>query len=167
MPFKKFGRNDAQDSRYDEDYYGNQQKDRQDRDDYDYDREPEEDRREEPRPAARRQAFSGAAFSMKLMKPTAYSDGTAIADELINNNAVIINLENADAEVASNLIFFLDGVIYAIGGHLKAVSANTFMLAPGNMEISEAGEDSREEEPEPAPQSSGYGYQGYGSGYRG
>ena len=166
MPFKRFGRNDSQDSRYDEDYYGRTPSDREDEG---YENEGEEEKREEPRPAPRRQSFggAGATYSMKLMKPTAYSDGTAIADELINNNAVIINLENADAEVASNLIFFLDGVIYAIGGHLKAVSANTFMLAPGNMEISEAGEDSREEEPEPAPQSSGYGYQGYGSGYRG
>jgi len=166
MPFKRFGRNDSQDSRYDEDYYGRTPSDREDEG---YENEGEEEKREEPRPAPRRQSFggAGATYSMKLMKPTAYTDGTAIADELIANNAVIINLENADAETAANLIFFLDGVIYAIEGHLKPVSANTFMLAPKNMEITEAGGEPEPEEDEPSSAGSGYGYTGYGAGYRG
>ncbi len=166
MPFRKSPKNDSQDPRYDDEYYGRQSDERQG-EDFSYDRE--EEKREETRTDRRRPAFSGATYSLKLMKPTAYSDGTAIADELTANNAVIINLENADAEVAANLIFFLDGVIYAIGGHLKPVSANTFMLAPGNMEITEAGFAGHEDESEPEeePRGSEYGYQGYGSGFRG
>ena len=112
---------------------------------------------EKRRPAAAPAA--GAAYSMKLMKPADYKDGPVIAEELMHGNAVIINLENASAEVASNLIFFLDGVTYAIRGHLKAVSATTFMLTPDTMDIIEADTESREETSE----DSGYGYTGYGS----
>ena len=171
MPFKRFSRGESQESRYDEDYYGKTDNSASNDGGYDYGaEEPAKETREEPRRPAAKSAFqnSGVAYSMKLMKPAAYTDGSAIADELLANNAAIINLEKADAETASNLIYFLDGVIYAIGGHLKQVSANTFMLTPSNMEITEPDAEPEDEtEPEPPQTGSGFGYQGYGSGYRG
>jgi FtsZ-interacting cell division protein YlmF len=48
-----------------------------------------------------------------------------------------MNLENTNKETAANLIYFLSGVIYAINGHMKPVSEDTYMLAPSNMEIAE------------------------------
>jgi cell division inhibitor SepF len=82
---------------------------------------------------------SSAAVTMKLMKPTSYQEGTSIADQLMNNCAVVMNLENTNKETASNLIYFLSGVIYAINGHMKPVSGDTYMLTPNNMEIAEEG----------------------------
>mgnify|MGYP000220701615 CR=1 FL=1 len=82
---------------------------------------------------------SGSAFAMKLIKPTSYQEAPAIADFLINRCAVVLNLEAANKETASNLIYFLTGVSYALGGQIKRVAANTYMLAPENMEISEEG----------------------------
>ena len=82
---------------------------------------------------------SGSAFAMKLIKPTSYKEAPAIADFLINRCAVVLNLESANKETASNLIYFLTGVSYALGGQIKRVAANTYMLAPENMEISEEG----------------------------
>lgn len=82
---------------------------------------------------------SGSAFAMKLIKPTSYKEAPAIADFLINRCAVVLNLEAANKETASNLIYFLTGVSYALGGQIKRVAANTYMLAPENMEISEEG----------------------------
>ena len=82
---------------------------------------------------------SGSAFAMKLIKPTSYKEAPAIADFLINRCAVVLNLESANKETASNLIYFLTGVPYALGGQIKRVAANTYMLAPENMEISEEG----------------------------
>lgn len=82
---------------------------------------------------------AGAAVTMKLMKPTSYQEGTSIADQLMRNCAVVMNLENTNKETASNLIYFLSGVIYAINGHMKPVSGDTYMLTPNNMEITEEG----------------------------
>jgi len=165
MDFFKSKRNTQDnDNQYDENYYGRQE---QETEDYGYSapkQEQDYDRREAP---ARKPAFSsaasGASYSMKLMKPSLYTDGPVIAEELLKGNAVIINLENASAEVASNLIFFLDGVIYAIDGHLKAVSSTTFMLTPRTMDITEADTGAPQTD---AAQDSGFGYAGYGSEIR-
>ncbi len=95
-----------------------------------------------PSVAPKRTGFmstSTAAVTMKLMKPTSYQEGTSIADQLMNNCAVVMNLENTNKETASNLIYFLSGVIYAINGHMKPVSGDTYMLTPNNMEIAEEG----------------------------
>ncbi|MCQ2427872.1 MAG: cell division protein SepF [Clostridia bacterium] len=156
--------NQSADSQYDENYYAKQDQDTVD--DYGYaapkQQEPEYDRRETSASSRARlaSAGTGASYSMKLMKPSLYTDGPVIAEELLKGNAVIINLENASAEVASNLIFFLDGVVYAIDGHLKAVSATTFMLTPRTMDITEAESGTAQETTE----DSGFGYAGYGSG---
>lgn len=163
---KNLKKNDS-DANYSEDYYG-----KNDNDTGDVYEEPIEEApaKEPERPAApARRTYAPAetaAYSMKLMKPVSYDDGPMIADALLQNNAVIINLENASAETAANLIFFLDGVTYAINGHLKPVSANTFMLTPKNMEISEAAPEAPAEAPaEEAPQGFSGGYGGFGGGY--
>ena len=95
-----------------------------------------------PAPAPKRTGYmstSTAAVTMKLMKPSSYQEATTIADQLMNNCAVVMNLENTNKETASNLIYFLSGVIYAINGHMKPVSEDTYMLTPSNMEIAEEG----------------------------
>ena len=165
MNFFKFKNNQERDNSYDEDYYGKNEVDENEGFDSD---EPEEKAapvKEPERPAVRRApaaSDSGASYSMKLMKPVSYDDGPMIANELLANNAVIINLESANAETAANLIYFLDGVTYAINGHLKPVSANTFMLTPRNMEISEAGNDAPSQAEEAAAAQNYQGFGGYG-----
>ncbi len=99
-----------------------------------------------PAPAPQRTSYSavGAQSSsspvaMKLMKPSTYEEGMGIADKLIEGCAVVMNLENTNKETAANLIYFLTGVIYAIDGHMKLVSTDTYMLTPHNMEVTEDG----------------------------
>lgn len=128
---------------FDSNYYGEDTVDMQD--DAIYSAPKAEDTMERPvatAAAPKRTGFmsaSSAAVTMKLMKPTSYQEGTSIADQLMNNCAVVMNLENANKETASNLIYFLSGVIYAINGHMKPVSGDTYMLTPNNMEIAEEG----------------------------
>lgn len=81
----------------------------------------------------------GAAYSIKLMRPTCYEDGKAIANQILSNNAVTVNFLNMDRDSSDNLVLFLDGVIYAINGHMKRVSDDTWLLAPQSMEIDEEG----------------------------
>lgn len=168
MAFRHYQKNDSQNQNYDSDYYSG--KDNGATDDFGYGNAAEQPKAaEQPRQDQRRAPSSGAAYSMKLMKPTSYNDGSYIADALMANNAVIINLENTNEETASNLIYFLVGVTYAIKGHIKQVSASTYMLTPSNMEITEQEQPSQTPPPADggAPADSGYGYQGYGSGFRG
>lgn len=152
--FSKKPRNDASDydSAYDNDYYANDNADipnenafaSAENDDMNIEDTP---KRSGSAYSASSGMSSGSAFAMKLIKPTSYKEAPAIADFLINRCAVVLNLEAANKETASNLIYFLTGVSYALGGQIKRVAANTYMLAPENMEISEEGRRADAETP--------------------
>ena len=72
--------------------------------------------------------------TLKVMKPTAYSDGPDIADKLMDGSTVVLNLEEMNKENAIRLIDFLLGVSHVLEADMKKVSANTIVIAPGGIE---------------------------------
>jgi cell division inhibitor SepF len=56
---------------------------------------------------------------------------------------VVLNLEEADKEVARRLVDFLSGAAYALEGKVKRVSAATYLVTPYNVELE--GDQSLEE----------------------
>lgn len=101
---------------------------------------------------------NSAPVQMKLIRPTTFADGETIANALMQNHPVLIHMENTTKEVAHDLVCFLTGVVYAIGGQVQPVSATTYMLSPHSMEIAE--EVIQPEEAAPADE--GYGFAGFG-----
>ena len=81
--------------------------------------------------------------TLKVMKPTAYSDGPDIADKLMDGSTVVLNLEEMNKENAIRLIDFLLGVAHVLEADMKKVSANTIVIAPGGIEetVNEADRD--------------------------
>ena len=81
--------------------------------------------------------------TLKVMKPTAYSDGPDIADKLMDGSTVVLNLEEMNKENAIRLIDFLLGVAHVLEADMKKVSANTIVIAPGGIEeaVSESEDD--------------------------
>ena len=81
--------------------------------------------------------------TLKVMKPTAYSDGPDIADKLMDGSTVVLNLEEMNKENAIRLIDFLLGVSHVLEADMKKVSANTIVIAPGGIEeaVSESEDD--------------------------
>ena len=82
-------------------------------------------------------APQSAPMQMKLVRPANFGDGQTIANFLIDNHPVLMHLEHASKEVSHDLVCFLTGVVYAIGGQIQPVSESTYMLSPGSMEIAE------------------------------
>ncbi len=115
---------------------------------------------EKPAPRTRPSfgASQGAPMQMKLIRPSNFGDGQTIANYLMENHPVLIHLENATKEVSHDLVCFLTGVVYAIGGQIQPVSDTTYMLTPGGMEISE--EKMAQEEPY-TEENDGYGFAGF------
>lgn len=62
-----------------------------------------------------------------------------IADDLLKMHTVVLNLELAPKSESRRLVDFLSGIAYAIGGKIKKVSADNFVVTPRNVEIE--GED--------------------------
>ena len=49
---------------------------------------------------------------------------------------VILNLQNADAELSKRLIDFASGLTYALDGGMQRVADKVFLLTPRNVEVS-------------------------------
>ncbi len=71
-----------------------------------------------------------------IFEPSAYDEVQNIVDNLKNRKPVIVNLETLESDVARKIFEFLNGAIYALDGSIQKVSADIFILAPNNVEIS-------------------------------
>ena len=80
---------------------------------------------------------SNSAGPMQLMlaKPERFEAAAEIADHLRDGRAVLMNLETTTKDVARRLIDFLSGVAYAMGGRIKKVSANTYIITPNGVNL--------------------------------
>lgn len=95
--------------------------------------------------------IGGSNIELKVVRPEKYSDATIIADHLLSNRTVVLNLENTDKATAHRLIEFLGGVTYALSGGIKKVANDTFIITPNNVSVSESQISSDEEDDEPQP----------------
>lgn len=71
-----------------------------------------------------------------VMEPKAYEDVQAIADNLKNRRAVVVNLENADKDLSRRVVDFVSGTIYALNGSSQKVGTGIFLFAPSNVDVS-------------------------------
>lgn len=97
-----------------------------------------------PRPAASskitpmrssRKASQSPNMEVCVIKPSSMEDTREIADTLVDNSTVILNLEGIDVELAQRIIDFTSGACYSLGGSLQKVSSYIFVLGPYNVDI--------------------------------
>lgn len=83
---------------------------------------------------------SGAKIKVVLSRPEHFGEEIKnIADELLKMHTVVLNLEVTPKSESRRLVDFLSGIAYAIGGKIKKVSTDTFVVTPCNVDIE--GED--------------------------
>ncbi len=76
-----------------------------------------------------------AQLKVVLVKPERFETAAEIADHLREKRTVVMNLEQANKEVARRLIDFLSGVAYALEGKIKKVAVSTYIITPYNVDI--------------------------------
>ena len=59
-----------------------------------------------------------------------------IADTLVDNSTVILNLEGIDVELAQRIIDFTSGATYSMNGNLQKISNYIFIATPDSVELS-------------------------------
>ena len=81
---------------------------------------------------------SNGAGNMELcvIKPTSVEDAREITETLLDNRAVILNVEGLDVEVAQRIIDFTSGSTFAISGNLQKISNYIFVITPASVDIS-------------------------------
>ncbi|MBR4888798.1 MAG: cell division protein SepF [Clostridia bacterium] len=71
-----------------------------------------------------------------LFKPSTFGEETrSIADDLMQKNMVVINLESTEKDVARRIVDFLSGVAYANNGKIKRIATSTFVIIPFNVDF--------------------------------
>ena len=88
-----------------------------------------------PMRSSRRNSSQAANMEVCVIKPSSMEDTREIADTLVDNSTVILNLEGIDVELAQRIIDFTSGACYSLGGSLQKVSSYIFVLGPSNVDI--------------------------------
>lgn len=76
---------------------------------------------------------SKSQVNMVIIKSSDYSDARTVADHILGNRAVLLNLENCNKDMAQRILDFLSGVVYAQGGDLQRVAHSTYAVTPRNV----------------------------------
>ena len=113
------------------------------------DEDPEEDLIEEEKEEPVREDFRPnrksaqvlsihAPKQMKVvvLEPKSFDDSQHIADQLKNRRPVIVNLENAERNLAKRIVDFVSGATYALNGNMQKVGNGIFLFVPNNVDIS-------------------------------
>ena len=73
--------------------------------------------------------------TVRVIKPQVFNEAQTITDYLRQGDSILINMEGIEVHAAQRIIDFIGGSCYAIDGTLQAVSANIFIAAPHNIEV--------------------------------
>lgn len=71
-----------------------------------------------------------------LLEPHSYAEATDIADHLKSRRSVVVNLQRIDKEQGRQIIDFLSGAVYAMGGDIQKIGLDIFLCTPDNVEVS-------------------------------
>ena len=77
-----------------------------------------------------------SSVKVHLVLPRSFNDAQQIADKFKHSIPVILNLQNADAELSKRLIDFASGLTYALEGGMQRIADKVFLLTPRDVELS-------------------------------
>ena len=85
-----------------------------------------------------KQRNNGGQEGMELcvIRPTTINDGREITETLLQNRAVVLNLEGLDTDIAQRIIDFTSGSCFAINGNMQKISHYIFVITPPTVDIS-------------------------------
>ena len=72
---------------------------------------------------------------IKIKKPTAFEQAEDICILLREKNAIVINLEYVNKDVARRILDVISGAVKVLDGHFEKVSNSIFIVAPFNYDI--------------------------------
>ncbi len=78
----------------------------------------------------------GSGLEVCVIKPVSIDEARSVTETLLQNRAVVLNLEGLDVDIAQRIIDFTSGSCYAINGNLQKISNYIFIITPQSVEIS-------------------------------
>ena len=78
----------------------------------------------------------GGDVRVHWVAPRSFNDVQDVADKFKDAIPVILNLQDADTDLAKRLIDFSSGLTYALDGGMQRIGDKMFLLTPRNVELS-------------------------------
>ena len=78
-----------------------------------------------------------AGARVHIVAPGRFADAQEIANRLMSNQPVIVNMQSADRDLQRRMIDFCSGVTYALSGGMERVADEVFLLTPSNVKVSD------------------------------
>jgi FtsZ-interacting cell division protein YlmF len=72
-----------------------------------------------------------------LAVPSKFADVQEIADHMKGGRPVIVNIEGLDTSISRRVIDFCSGLTYALGGKIKKVAEQVYLITPAKVEVTE------------------------------
>lgn len=73
----------------------------------------------------------GKKYNIEVVEPQSIEESKAIADRMISESTLILNLQSLTDEQAKEMLYFLSGVSHALGGNIEKISkASIFLYTP-------------------------------------
>ncbi|MEU8526332.1 MULTISPECIES: cell division protein SepF [Streptomyces] len=79
---------------------------------------------------------------MVVLRVQVFADAREVAEYLIAQIPVLLDLTGADTDVAKRILDFSSGVVFGLGSGMHRVDRNVFLLAPVGTEVEGAAEAS-------------------------
>lgn len=116
---------------------------------------------EAPTPTAAPAAMGAAAprapepaspekVALKLMQPKSHAEATRVADKLKEGCIVLLDISRLEKEQARQLVNFLAGVTYVLGGEMIKTNKNTIVVSPSGVDITGLAQDIAGDDAAPA-----------------
>lgn len=70
------------------------------------------------------------------VRPSRFDHAQEVGDRFKDGQAVIVNLQDVDANLLRRLIDFCSGLCYALGGTMEKVAVGVYLLTPANVSVS-------------------------------
>ncbi|MCP3933925.1 MAG: cell division protein SepF [Actinomycetia bacterium] len=72
-----------------------------------------------------------------VVAPRQFNEAQSLADRFKADQAVILNLQEAERDLRRRLIDFASGLSYGLGGRMERVADGVYLLTPANVEVSQ------------------------------
>ena len=73
----------------------------------------------------------------EVVVPESFNNAQDVADVYKASKAVIVDLNNAERDLARRLIDFSAGLCYGLGGQMEKLATDVYLLVPEGVEVSD------------------------------
>ncbi|MFF8386024.1 cell division protein SepF [Streptomyces kanasensis] len=80
-------------------------------------------------------AEAGAQRRMVVLRVQVFADAREVAEYLVAQIPVLLDLTSAETDVAKRILDFSSGVVFGLGSAMHRVDRNVFLLAPAGTEV--------------------------------